>query len=54
MEAAAGKITLDGKDISQLGLKTLRSALTIIPQATTTRINVVNKNKNVIRSEHLM
>ena len=32
MEAAAGKIVMDGHDISNLGLKTLRSALTIIPQ----------------------
>ena len=31
-EAAAGGITIDGLDISRLGLGTLRSALTIIPQ----------------------
>ena len=31
-EAAAGGITIDGLDISKLGLGTLRSSLTIIPQ----------------------
>ena len=31
-EAASGGITIDGLDISRLGLGTLRSALTIIPQ----------------------
>ena len=31
-EAAGGGITVDGLDISRLGLGTLRSALTIIPQ----------------------
>ena len=31
-EAAGGGITIDGLDISRLGLGTLRSALTIIPQ----------------------
>lgn len=32
VEAAGGKIIIDEKDISQLGLHTLRSNLTIIPQ----------------------
>ncbi|KAF9373724.1 hypothetical protein CPC16_001710 [Podila verticillata] len=32
VEAAAGKISIDGIDISTLGLKELRSRLTIIPQ----------------------
>ena len=32
IEAAGGKITVDGKDISKLGLHKLRSCLTIIPQ----------------------
>ena len=31
-EAAGGTITIDGRDIAGLGLRTLRSALTIIPQ----------------------
>lgn len=32
IEAAGGKIIIDGKDISKLGLHALRSRLTIIPQ----------------------
>ena len=32
VELAAGSITLDGRDIAELGLQTLRRALTIIPQ----------------------
>lgn len=32
MESASGKIVLDGIDISTLGLHTLRSRITIIPQ----------------------
>lgn len=32
IESAGGKITVDGKDISKLGLHKLRSCLTIIPQ----------------------
>lgn len=32
MEAAEGRIVIDGVDISTLGLHTLRSRLTIIPQ----------------------
>ncbi|XP_076041208.1 ATP-binding cassette sub-family C member 3-like [Oratosquilla oratoria] len=32
IEAAAGYITIDGRDVSQLGLHQLRSKLTIIPQ----------------------
>ena len=32
IEAASGKIEVDGKDIAKLGLHKLRSCLTIIPQ----------------------
>ena len=32
IEATSGRITVDGKDISKLGLHKLRSCLTIIPQ----------------------
>lgn len=32
IEAAGGKIMIDGQDISKMGLHTLRSRLTIIPQ----------------------
>ena len=32
IEAASGKITIDGLDIADLGLHALRSRLTIIPQ----------------------
>lgn len=32
IEAAGGKITIDGLDIAELGLQSLRSRLTIIPQ----------------------
>lgn len=32
IEAAGGKILIDGQDISKMGLHTLRSRLTIIPQ----------------------
>lgn len=32
IESAGGSIVIDGQDISQLGLHTLRSRLTIIPQ----------------------
>lgn len=32
VEAAGGKIFIDGQDISKLGLHSLRSKLTIIPQ----------------------
>ena len=32
LEPAAGKITIDGEDITQLGLYDLRSRLTILPQ----------------------
>ena len=32
IEAASGKITIDGFDIADLGLHDLRSRLTIIPQ----------------------
>ena len=32
IEASGGRITIDGKDISKLGLHKLRSCLTIIPQ----------------------
>lgn len=32
IEAAGGKITIDGLDISDMGLHSLRSRLTIIPQ----------------------
>ena len=32
IEAAEGQITIDGEDISKLGLHKLRSTLTVIPQ----------------------
>lgn len=32
LEAAAGEITIDGMNISEIGLHDLRSKLTIIPQ----------------------
>ena len=32
VESAAGKILIDGQDISQIGLHQLRQKLTIIPQ----------------------
>lgn len=34
IEAAGGAICIDGVDIQRLGLHTLRSRLTIIPQVT--------------------
>ena len=34
IEAAGGQIVIDGADIADLGLETLRKALTIIPQVT--------------------
>ena len=35
IEAAGGKITIDGVDISNVGLHDLRGRLTIIPQVCT-------------------
>lgn len=32
VEASAGRVTIDGKDIANLGLLTLRRAMSIIPQ----------------------
>ena len=32
IEAAGGQVVIDGADIADLGLETLRKALTIIPQ----------------------
>ncbi len=32
MEGASGRILIDGSDISEVGLRRLRSSLTIIPQ----------------------
>ena len=37
IEAAGGQIVIDGADIADLGLETLRKALTIIPQVAITR-----------------
>lgn len=39
VEAAEGSILVDGVDISNIGLHTLRSRLTIIPQVTMLNIN---------------
>jgi len=39
VEPASGKIIIDGIDISQLGLKHLRSRLTIVPQVNLKKIH---------------
>ena len=39
VEAAGGRITIDGHDISQMGLHDLRSRLTIIPQVWQARLD---------------
>lgn len=43
VEAAEGSILVDGVDISTIGLHTLRSRLTIIPQVTFSLLSVDKK-----------
>lgn len=44
VELQAGKVTIDGQDISKLGLETLRSRLSIVPQDPLLVIGDVRKN----------
>jgi len=46
VEAAEGSILVDGVDISNIGLHTLRSRLTIIPQVTYKFDLLIEKKKN--------
>ena len=39
LEAAQGRISIDGRDVASLGLQDLRSRLTIIPQVMDVAVN---------------
>ena len=39
LEAAQGRISIDGRDVASLGLQDLRSRLTIIPQVMVVAVN---------------
>lgn len=51
VEASGGKIEIDGVDISTIGLHTLRSRLTIIPQVSLLAIKKVKEESHMILNE---
>ena len=44
MELQSGKIEIDGRDISRMGLRTLRDRLALVPQDTTLFLGTLREN----------